>query len=55
MTREKYAFVLVLMISQRLISYIILAQRKSLLVMILFFIKNELGLGTRVVLKNLFQ
>jgi len=51
MIKEKNAFFLVLMIIQKLITYIILAPRKLLLVMMLFFMK--LNSGYRAMVTNL--
>ena len=54
MIRENNAFFLVLVINQKLISYTILAPRKSLSVEMLFLMKRSSGHGTMMVFNNRF-
>ena len=52
MTRERNVFFLVLVIIQKLINYIIIAQRKLFLFMMLVFMKLNLGHETMMLLKK---
>ena len=52
MTRERNVFFLVLVIIQKLINYIIIAQRKLFLFMMLVFMKLNLGHETMLLLKK---
>ncbi|GMP99451.1 hypothetical protein CsSME_00046919 [Camellia sinensis var. sinensis] len=54
MIREKNAFSLMLVINRKLISYTILAPRRSLLVKMLFFMKRSSGHVTKMVFNNRF-
>ena len=55
MTSEKNIFFLILVITQKVVNYIILALRKLLLVVMLFFMKLNFRHGVMMMLNKIFQ